>query len=107
MDLFKDTLFEVVPYEGSLEILHGLVVPAGSVVMTGLEVPWRPWRSSESAQALLKQLLGIKRKKAAPEPEEEPPAAGAGSDSDDSEESEDESQEAASDEDEDAGSEDD
>lgn len=106
MDLFKEALFEVVPYEGSLEIQHGLVVPVGSVVMVGMEVPWRPWKSAEVSVALLKQLLGIKRKKAAPEPEEEPPAPGPASDSDDSDDSDEESQD-ATDEEEDEASEDD
>jgi hypothetical protein len=108
-DLFKDTLFDVLPYEGSLEIQQGLVVPEGSVVMTGVEAPWRPWRTAEASVAILKQLLGIKRKRAAPEPEEEAPpvAPKAHSDSEDSEASEDDDDADASEDEEDAESDDD
>ena len=86
--------FEVLPYEGSLELIKGLVVPEGSVVMDGIaDPPWRPWPTTESANQLMKMLLGIRKKKA-PEPEDEgPPVAPDSDSSDESDESADASEE--------------
>lgn len=86
--------FEVLPYEGSLEMIKGLVVPQGSVVMDGIaDPPWRPWPTPESANQLMKMLLGIRKKKAAPEPEEEAAPAVESDSSDESDESGDASDE--------------
>jgi hypothetical protein len=53
----------------NLVIIDGLVVPSGSIVQKGI-VPFRKWAKNEVSLSLLKQMLGLKKKKVVHEEEE-------------------------------------